>query len=228
MTTGEEADQKWLDKDGNLSDTKVELTLKDFDHEKGTKEYTLGFEGIQIGEYTVKETTKDIDGKDVTVSYQLNDEEAQTGDSATGEVKKNETTTVAFEDDYTNQTETQTGNLQLTKTIKGDITEEEAEGALTFEVTTADGKWLKADGNLSDTKVELTLKDFDHEDGTKEYTLSFEGIQIGDYTVTETTKTIDGKDVAVSYTIDNGQKQTGTSAEATVKEGKDYSCRVRG
>ena len=52
-----------------------------------------------------------------------------------------------------------------------DITAEEAEGALTFVITTkaTEGgnevtKYLKADGTLSDTEAALTLKDFDHEE----------------------------------------------------------------
>ncbi|MBQ9015973.1 MAG: hypothetical protein IJ109_07595, partial [Firmicutes bacterium] len=205
-------DGKYLDKDGNLSDTEVKLTLKDFDHKKGTKEYTLEFQGIKVGDYTVTETTKDITGKDVTVAYKLNGGETQTGVEATAGVTKNETTTVAFEDDYTDQT----GNLQLTKTIQGDVTEAEAEGALTFTVKNKDGKYLDKDGNLSDTEVKLTLKDFDHKEGTKEYTLEFKGIKVGNYTVTETTKDITGKDVTVSYKLNGGEAQTGAEATAGV------------
>ncbi|MBQ8307036.1 MAG: hypothetical protein IJX90_12570, partial [Blautia sp.] len=81
------------------------------------------------------------------------------------------------------ESEEETGSLELTKTIKGDITEEEAAGALTFEVKTKAGKWLKKDGSLSDTAVQLTLADFTHTPGTKDYTLKFENILIGEYTV---------------------------------------------
>jgi pilin isopeptide linkage protein len=128
-------DGKWLDKDGNLSEEKVELTLADFQHEEGTKEYTLKIEGVDLGNYSITETTKDVSGKDVTVKYSVNGGEATEGTAAAAEVKDGETATVAFEDDYKNQT----GNLELTKTIKGDITEEEAAGALTFQIKTKDG-----------------------------------------------------------------------------------------
>ena len=136
------------------------------------------------------ETTKDIDGNDVTVSYKVNGGEAAEGDAADFTIEDGKTTTVDFEDDYTKQT----GILELTKTILGDITEEEAEGTLTFVITTkvTEGgnevtKYLKADGTLSDTEAALTLKDFDHEEETDKYTLTITTSELGSYTVTETT-----------------------------------------
>ena len=69
----------------------------------------------------------------------------------TAAVEDEKTTRVEFQNDYTKQT----GTLELTKTIKGDITKEEAEGALTFIVATKvteDGqevtKYLDKNGDL--------------------------------------------------------------------------------
>ena len=119
------------------------------------------------------------------------------------------------------------GILELTKTILGDITEEEAEGALTFVITTkvTEGgeevtKYLKADGTLSDTEIKLTLKDFEHDKGTDKYTLTITTSELGSYTVTETTKDIDGKDVTVTHSVDGGEKTEGTETEAAVEDGK--------
>ena len=123
--------------------------------------YTLKLEELEAGEYTVIETDKDVDGNDVTVTYKVNGGDSQTGEETTAAVEGGKTTTVEFEDDYTKKAEAGKGNLELVKTIKGDITEEEAEGALTFVVATTvteDGqevtKYLKADGTLTDNAEE--------------------------------------------------------------------------
>ena len=106
---------------------------------------------MDLGNYTVTETTKDIDGKEHTVKYSVNGAAQADGKAASAEVRKNETTTVEFEDNFTNKP----GILEITKTIKGDITAEEAAGALTFVIETPDHKFLKADGTLADTEVEF-------------------------------------------------------------------------
>ena len=178
---------------------------------------TLNLEGIDLGNYTV---TKDIDGKDVIVTYSVNGAKAVEGDSAKASVNAGETTTVAFEDNYTKKTDdTKKGDLELTKTIKGDVTEEEAEGALVFVIRTSDGKYLKADGTRTSSRDEakLTLKDFEHKAGTKKYTLKIKGIAAGSYKVTETTKDINGKDVTVTYQVDGGKLTKGDSAAFDIR-----------
>ncbi|SDM06602.1 hypothetical protein SAMN04487833_1601, partial [Sarcina sp. DSM 11001] len=222
---GEEV-EKWLGKDGKLSDEKVQLTLeRDFDFDEETKKYTLTIENAGIGEYTIIETDKDVDGNDVTVSYKINGGESTTTADATAtvEIKDGETTNVEFEDDY----DKHTGSIELTKTIKGPVTEEEAKGALTFHISTEvteNGKtvtkYLKADGTLTTKQNEatLTLTAFYHVDGSDSYTLKIENVELGNYTVTETTKDIDGKNVSVTYSVNGGESQTGTSADAAVEK----------
>ena len=214
--TVQNKDGKYLDKDGNLSDSKVELTLKDGGFVKGEDgKYTKTFENVEVGEYTVTETNTDVSG------YTLVANKSTTSGDTT--VEKDGTATVELKDTY----EKDKGSFELKKTIKGDITEEEAEGALTFEITTGEGeskKWLKADGSLSDSKVELTLKDFTHEGGKNDYVLTIDKVLVGTYNVTETTKDVNGKDVSVSYTVGDGESQTGDSAEATVT--KDQKTEV--
>ena len=215
VTTGEGENQKWLKTDGTLSDTQVELTLKDFTHEKGTDNYTLKIDNVLIGDYSVKETTKDFSGKDVTVSYTVDGGDKQKGKTAGVTVAKDKETAVAFEDDYKNQT----GSLELKKTIKGDITEDEANGALKFEVKSGE-KWLNKDGSLSNQKVILTLGDFTKvttaDGAVASYKLTINDVEIGNYTVTETTKDVTGKDVTVTYKVGNGEATKGDAATAAV------------
>ena len=220
--------EKWVDHDGKLTNKETKLTLnEDFDFDEETKTFTLKLEELEAGEYTVIETDKDVDGNDVTVTYKVNGGDSQTGEETTAAVEGGKTTTVEFEDDYTKKAEAGKGNLELVKTIKGDITEDEANGALTFVVATTvtEGgqtttKYLKADGTLSDTEVKLTLKDFTHDEGSDEYILKLENIDLGNYTVTETTKDIDGKDVTVTYSVDGGEKTEGTETTAAVEDEK--------
>ena len=136
------------------------------------------------------------------------------GTETTAAVEDEKTTRVEFQNDYTKQT----GSLELTKTIKGAVTEEEAAGALTFEIKAENGKYLGKDGKLTDKKTELTLADFEHEAGSDSYTLKIENVELGNYTVTETTKDIDGKNVSVTYSVNGGESQTGTSADAAVEK----------
>ena len=220
--------EKWIGHDGKLTTEETKLTLnEDFDFDEETKTFTLKLEELEAGEYTVIETDKDVDGNDVTVTYKVNGGDSQTGEETTAAVEAGKTTTVEFEDDYTKKAEAGKGNLELVKTIKGDITEEEASGALTFVVATTvtEGsqtttKYLKADGTLSDTEVKLTLADFTHDEGSDEYILKLEDIELGNYTVTETTKDIDGKDVTVTSRVDGGEKTEGTETTAAVEDEK--------
>jgi hypothetical protein len=73
-------------------------------------------------------------------------------------VAEGKATTVELKDEYAKQT----GNLTIKKSVGGNVTAEELEkAAITFEVKTADGKWLDKDGNVSETEVLLTLGEKD-------------------------------------------------------------------
>ena len=69
-------------------------------------------------------------------------------------------------------------------------------------------------------EANITLADFAHDEGSDEYILKFEDIELGSYTVTETTKDIDGKDVTVTYSVDGGEKTEGTETTAAVEDEK--------
>ena len=146
---------------------------------------------------------------------------------------KDATAQVAFEDDYP----ADTGDLKITKTFGGDVTKEEvATGAIKFEVKTADGKWLDKDGNVSETKVELTLGSGDGFTASKDgltWTKEFKGIAAGKYTVTETNagiegyelvekeSTVEAKDVEVTKST-VGDAAALAALEDVYKKNKDY------
>ena len=115
-----------------------------------------------------------------------------------------------------------TGSIEITKTIKGDVTAEEAEGALTFVIETPDHKYLKADGTTADTaeQATLTLADFVKGEGGT-YTLTIEGVASGEgYTVTETTTGPEGKPVTVTHKVGEGDVAQGAEAEFDVSTGE--------
>ena len=107
------------------------------------------------------------------------------------------------------------GTLLLTKTIDGDITSQEAERALRFEIRNDEGKWLEKSGTLSDSAVKFTLSDFDEKNG--KYALEIETEELGDYTVTEDVPALEDKDVTVTYSVDGGETQVGSKADVSIK-----------
>lgn len=95
--------------------------------------------------------------------------------------------------------EIKTGKLVITKTIAGDVTREEAEGALQFTVT---------NNETSETNI-YTLHDFAYSNGkyTKELDLAE-----GGYTVEETVSDIDGYVLAYAgYSVNGGNPTEGKS-----------------
>ena len=105
-----------------------------------------------------------------------------------------------IEDDYTQQL----GKLIFTKSVKGPVTQEEAEGALTFTVTTViDNKtmYVQKDGTVKETPYTFHLNDKYNDErifkvetdaeGNETYTATFDKLPIGQkFTVTETNTTI--------------------------------------
>lgn len=176
-------------------------TLKDFTkNADGT--YTLELD-VNVGGYTVEETIYDVDGYiTASVKYSVDGSDMTDDSKATVDVSKDQTVTVDFEDDYIKDE----GKLVITKTIKGDVTKEEAEGALQFKVTdTATGK----------SKI-YTLKDFTYDPATGTYTLELD-LPSGSYTVEETIYDIKGYITSsVKYKVGTGEYAAGTSATAKV------------
>ncbi|MBR4204920.1 MAG: S-layer homology domain-containing protein [Clostridia bacterium] len=94
------------------------------------------------------------------------------------------------------------GGLRIKKTVSGEVTKEDAEGALTFVIKKLDGDgntlaYLDADGILTDGEVSLTLADFDafelDESGNLNLAVkAFDDIPAGFYQVIETNTSIEG------------------------------------
>jgi len=180
-------------------------TLKDFTKQAdGT--YTLELDA-NVGGYTIEETVYDVDGYVTdSVKYSVDGSPMTDGTKADITVVKDTTTEVVFEDAYTKDE----GKLVITKTIKGDVTKEEAEGALQFKVTdTGTGK--------SET---YTLKDFTYDAATGVYTLELD-VPSGTYTVEETIYDVKGYITAsIKRKVGTGEYASGTTADAKVEIGK--------
>ncbi|MBQ7991128.1 MAG: hypothetical protein IJ251_08795, partial [Oscillospiraceae bacterium] len=111
-----------------------------------------------------------------------------------------------------------TGTLIITKSVDGaNVTKEEAEGALTFTVTNDEGKYLDADGNVSEDEQILTLADFEYDQNTKIWTKTFEEIPVGSYTVTETNSEIEGYTFVADLSTTEGTAEITENAEETVE-----------
>ena len=100
------------------------------------------------------------------------------------------------------------GTLVITKTIAGDITNEEAEGALKFTVTE----------NSTGRKNTYTLKDdFAYNSTTKQWTKELV-LAAGGYTVEESVNTLDGKTCTATYAVNGGSQSNGTLVQNVVLE----------
>ena len=94
----------------------------------------------------------------------------------------------------------------ITKTIKGDVTDEEAEGTLKFKVTAPSGE-----------AKEYTLANFTKDKDGK-YTLTLENVEAGNYTVEETTYDIAGNAVTVKYSVNGGDVAEGSKTDVEVSK----------
>ena len=113
--------------------------------------------------------------------------------------------------------EPDTGKLIITKMIEGPVTEEEAEGALRFELYATD----------TGDSWGYTLADFDYDDVTGKYTLSLD-MPVGNYEVVESVTSIEGYTLAsVSYSINGGESVNDTFADVQVEKDKTVEVAYR-
>ena len=191
-----------------LSGESKTYTLRDFAYDTATGKYVLTLP-IAEGGYDVEETTYAIDGCAVTVKSSVGGAALTESAVVEATVQIGQTTNVDFENDYTRHK----GKLVIQKTIKGEITKEEAEGALQFKVTNKD---------TGESKV-YTLKDFTkNADGT--YTLALD-VNVGGYTVEETIYDVKGYiTTSVTYSVNGGTAANGTKTDVAV--GKDETVTV--
>ncbi|MBR3517390.1 MAG: hypothetical protein IKO10_13880, partial [Lachnospiraceae bacterium] len=230
ITTDVNGVTNYVQANGKLTTEKTSIGLDAFDYDAANSKYTLELDKLDTGSYTVEETIKDIDGYELAaVTYKVNDSKANEGYTATVDVTKDKTTTVAYTDKYVDEavptaTPTPTpaaeesGKLVITKTIEGEVSKEEAEGALQFTITTeVEGvtNYVKADGSLTTEKTSIGLSSFDNDNG--KYTLTLDKLETGSYTVEETIKNIDGYKLAgVTYKVNDSKANEGETAVARV------------
>ena len=204
----------YLNAKGELVASETQLTLGDADgFVKADGVWTKTFTGVELGIYKVTETNYDLNGFTIGQTTKVEDRA-----TVTAETVGDKAAAAALVDEYVAMVPG-TGSIELTKTIKGDITAEEAAGALRFTVETPEGKFLKADGTVSDTKVELTLADFT-KTGENSWRLVIDGVATGEgYKVTETTTGPDGKDVTVTRSVNGAAAEESDTATVGVAEG---------
>ncbi|MBQ8951165.1 MAG: hypothetical protein IJ065_08455, partial [Eubacterium sp.] len=121
------------------------------------------------------------------------------------------------------------GSIVITKSFDGNnVTEEEQEGGLQFQVTTTvDNKtvWLDSEGNLSETEVTLTLaNDFTYDEAGNTWTKTFDNVPIGKYTVEETNTTIEGYNFKGSTF--NGVEKANNKVEITVEADEESKVEI--
>ncbi|SCW69538.1 hypothetical protein SAMN02910456_02646, partial [Ruminococcaceae bacterium YRB3002] len=184
----------YLTNDGRLVTEKTTLKLSDYgwDYDASTKTWTKTWTDIDEGDYSVTETNTEIHigGDSSAKTYIFKQDASKTTDSTTldgGDAATLELTDVYEHPDLY-------GSLTITKTVEGPVTEEEAEGALTFQVKTViDGvtKYLTSEGKLVNEVTTLKLSDSCFEDsGDGKWTATFDNLHVGKYDIKETNTAI--------------------------------------
>lgn len=108
--------------------------------------------------------------------------------------------------------DSKTGDLLITKTIQGPVTAEDAVGAISFEIVNTETNEVK----------ELNLSEFDYREQETCYTYTLKNIDVGTYTVKETSKEIDGFVFAsVKYSVDGAEAIAGKEVSVHVLSQKE-------
>ncbi|SDL66964.1 hypothetical protein SAMN04487833_12630, partial [Sarcina sp. DSM 11001] len=203
LLVSEEGEVSWVETETELSLEVLSKLTTGYtvteDAENGFL-FTVVLDDVEPGTYTITEKNSAIQGFGMKSSSVTTD---------SNELAAGEEVDIELIDDYE-----KLGTLELTKTIKGEVTEDEYNGALTFEITTTEGEgetqktlWLGKDGELKEAKEELTLADFE-DLGNKQFRLVINTEEYRDYTVTETAKDIDGNSVTVSYKVTQDETES--------------------
>ena len=224
-----------VDKDGYISwsEQEKEVTLANLskvatyqsteNKEKGTFDFTVEFV-VEDGEYTITEKNSAIEGFE---------EKSTSVKSGKASVAAKGEDLIELKDDYEKIIET--GKLTFTKSVTGGVTEEEAEGKLTFTIqNTTTGKYLDVaeDGTASwtETEKELTLGQLSRlkgytVDGNAEngflFTVVLDEVEIGTYTVTEKNSAIEGFELK-NTSVTTGEQELVKDGEAQIDLKDDY------
>lgn len=170
------------------------------------KELTVGTHYYAIKEVSDETANWTFDSNTYVIKVVVaknDDNTALTKTITIGDTTVDSDPTVTFTNSYKSQKET--GTLVITKTIEGDVTKEEAEGKLEFTVT-----------DSNSTSNTYKLNEFTYNETNKKWTKTLTDVTPGTYTIKETVKDIDGKDVSVTYAIDSNSSNNGEEASASV------------
>ena len=185
--------------------------LSDFTYDETSRTYSKKLSCV-AGGYTVTESVTDIEGYTLTsVTYKKGNGTYAEGNSADITIGRAATTTVDFCDNYTKKEEKPSyGKLVITKTIAGEVTEEEAEGTLSFEVENF---------ATGETKLySLKSEEFRYDAAAKKWKLELDATE-GGYRVKEIASDITGHPLAsVSYCVDGEQSQRGATSVVHVQK----------
>ena len=167
---------------------------------------TLTITNLVPGTYQIKEIVQTTEG----YTCESTTHTVGSGTDATFTITGDQQTVMTFTNTYTRDR----GRIRITKTLKGDVTEEEAKGALKFTVTdTATGQ-----------KQSYTLADFAYDATTGQYTLTLDE-PTGTYEVEETTYDISGYVTdSVKYAV--GTQPLADGTKATVAVNKNVTTEV--
>ena len=177
----------------------------------------------EAGVYTITEKNSAVEGFEaMETSVTAGSKELEAGSGAQ----------ISLRDDYEAIT---TGKLTFTKTVTGGVTQEEAEGALTFTIqneTTGEYLRVEADGTTSwtETETELTLKELSKVEGYKvtgnaENSFLFEvvldEVEAGKYTIIEKNSAIEGFE-AKTTSVTSGSEELEALGEIRIDLKDDY------
>lgn len=193
------------------------FTLSAFkDNEDGT--YTLMFDGesgnqekLPAGTYTITESDFTLDNYQTKVTYEVKPEDSQ-GPEGTGTefsfiIKKDQQTEVTFSNEYTKDP----GKLTLQKTVTGDLDWDDVKD--TFSIV------IDYEGSEGDPKFPMTIEGNDPRwtmSSENVYTLTLEGLEPRDYTVTETfNEEKTGYTRTTTYTVNNTDSEQGVTVTVT-------------
>ena len=172
---------------------------------------TVTLSDLPVGTYTLAEVSPTTDAKEYTTTYQIGSDAAVTGLSATITVTKDYLINVTF----TNTFVPKTADLTITKNVANLPTDNLSDDNFTFTVK-------DLEGNVVDTSTALQNRG----------SYTFEDLEAGTYTVTESVTSATEGGTAHSYEMTAAEDQTeitvrnNNSFEITIVAGVDRSVTV--
>ena len=197
VTIRNTATNRYLKLDGTYSSAPVELEV--------SENHPIEIKNIEIGEYVVSELEE---GRNI-------DDYSVVAAGSTFECTVNVTKNGNAVAELVNAYEQDKGKLTLVKTLVG-APEDSEDKSFTVSIRNSEGKYLAADGSLSETEVTHVIK--------KTQSLSIDNVPVGKYTITEKTDA-DSINI-IGYRFLSGQSTTVLENVAVLKNQETYKSLV--